>query len=83
MSESEILALLMYIVYLIIPTLRLSSPHKCTYCASPFHWDRRTTRLRSPESVIEEMKILKKASLIQKAQPKDFERNSKATIKVR
>ena len=25
-------------------------PYKCTYCASPFHWDRRTTRLRSPES---------------------------------
>ena len=35
-------------------------PYKCTYCASPFHWDRRTTRLRSPESVIEEMNILKK-----------------------
>ena len=35
-------------------------PYKCTYCASPFHWDRRTTRLRSPESVIEEMKHLKK-----------------------
>ena len=29
------------------------------------------------------MKILKKAALIQKAQPKDFERNSKAKIKVR
>ena len=24
-------------------------PYKCTYCASPFHWDRKTTRLRSPE----------------------------------
>ena len=34
-------------------------PYKCTYCASPFHWDRKTTRLRSPESVIEEMKNLK------------------------
>jgi len=34
-------------------------PYKCTYCASPFHWDRKTTRLRSPESVIEEMKHLK------------------------
>ena len=34
-------------------------PYKCTYCASPFHWDRKTTRLRSPESVIEEMKVLK------------------------
>lgn len=22
-------------------------PYKCTYCASPFHWDRKTTRLRS------------------------------------
>ena len=33
-------------------------PYKCTYCASPFHWDRKTTRLRSPESVIEEMKNL-------------------------
>ena len=29
------------------------------------------------------MKILKKAALIQKTQPKDFERNSKAEIKVR
>ena len=34
-------------------------PYKCTYCASPFHWDRKTTRLRSPESVIKEMKNLK------------------------
>jgi len=34
-------------------------PYKCTYCASPFHWDRKTTRLRSPESVIEEMIHLK------------------------
>ena len=34
-------------------------PYKCTYCASPFHWDRKTTRLRSPESVIEEMHLLK------------------------
>ena len=34
-------------------------PYKCTYCASPFHWDRKTTRLRSPESVIEEMRHLK------------------------
>ena len=42
-----------------INTIR-GCPYKCTYCASPFHWDRRTTRLRSPESVIEEMKHLKK-----------------------
>lgn len=34
-------------------------PYKCTYCASPFHWDRKTTRLRSPESVLEEMHHLK------------------------
>ena len=34
-------------------------PYKCTYCASPFHWDRKTARLRSPESVIEEMRHLK------------------------
>ena len=34
-------------------------PYKCTYCASPFHWDRKTTRLRSPESVLEEMHLLK------------------------
>ena len=34
-------------------------PYQCTYCASPFHWDRKTTRLRSPESVIEEMHLLK------------------------
>ncbi len=41
-----------------INTIR-GCPYKCTYCASPFHWDRKTTRLRSPESVIEEMKHLK------------------------
>ena len=41
-----------------INTIR-GCPYKCTYCASPFHWDRRTTRLRSPESVIAEMKHLK------------------------
>ena len=41
-----------------INTIR-GCPYKCTYCASPFHWDRKTTRLRSPESVIEEMKLLK------------------------
>ena len=29
------------------------------------------------------MKILKKAALIEKTKPKDFERNSKAKIKVR
>ena len=34
-------------------------PYKCTYCASPFHWDRKTTRLRTPESVMEEMRYLK------------------------
>ena len=37
-------------------------PYKCTYCASPFHWYRKTTLLRSPESVIEEMKHLKENS---------------------
>ena len=41
-----------------INTIR-GCPYKCTYCASPFHWDRKTTRLRSPESVIDEMKHLK------------------------
>ena len=41
-----------------INTIR-GCPYKCTYCASPSHWDRRTTRLRSPESVIEEMVHLK------------------------
>jgi len=41
-----------------INTIR-GCPYKCTYCASPFHWDRKTTRLRSPESVIDEMKVLK------------------------
>ena len=41
-----------------INTIR-GCPYKCTYCASPFHWDRKTTRLRSPESVIEEMVHLK------------------------
>ncbi len=41
-----------------INTIR-GCPYKCTYCASPFHWDRKTTRLRSPESVIDEMSHLK------------------------
>jgi len=41
-----------------INTIR-GCPYKCTYCASPSRWDRRTTRLRSPESVIEEMVHLK------------------------
>ena len=41
-----------------INTIR-GCPYKCTYCASPFHWDRKTTRLRTPESVIEEMIHLK------------------------
>ena len=41
-----------------INTIR-GCPYKCTYCASPFHWDRKTTRLRSPESVIDEMRDLK------------------------
>ena len=41
-----------------INTIR-GCPYKCTYCASPFHWDRKTTRLRSPESVIDEMRHLK------------------------
>ena len=41
-----------------INTIR-GCPYKCTYCASPFHWDRKTTRLRSPESVIDEMRLLK------------------------
>ena len=27
-----------------INTIR-GCPYKCTYCASPFHWDRRTTEL--------------------------------------
>ena len=41
-----------------INTIR-GCPYKCTYCASPFHWDRKTTRLRSPQSVIDEMIHLK------------------------
>ena len=41
-----------------INTIR-GCPYKCTYCASPFHWDRKTTRLRSPESVIDDMRHLK------------------------
>jgi len=35
-------------------------PYRCNYCASPFHWKRDKTQYRSPESVIKEMKLLKK-----------------------
>ena len=34
-------------------------PYRCNYCASPFHWKRDKTQYRSPESVINEMKLLK------------------------
>ena len=34
-------------------------PYRCNYCASPFHWKRDKTRYRSPESVIDEMRLLK------------------------
>ena len=34
-------------------------PYRCNYCASPFHWKRDKTQYRSPESVIEEMSLLK------------------------
>jgi radical SAM superfamily enzyme YgiQ (UPF0313 family) len=34
-------------------------PYRCNYCASPFHWKRNATRYRSPESVIDELKLLK------------------------
>ena len=35
-------------------------PYRCNYCASPFHWKRDKTQYRSPESLIKEMKLLKK-----------------------
>jgi len=35
-------------------------PYRCNYCASPFHWKRDKTQYRSPHSVIQEMKYLKK-----------------------
>lgn len=35
-------------------------PYRCNYCASPFHWGRDKTQFRSPDSVISEMKHLKK-----------------------
>ncbi len=35
-------------------------PYRCNYCASPFHWKRDMTQYRSPESVIDEMRYLKK-----------------------
>jgi len=35
-------------------------PYRCNYCASPFHWKRDKTQYRSPQSVIDEMKYLKK-----------------------
>ena len=34
-------------------------PYRCNYCASPFHWKRDKTRYRTPESVIDEMRLLK------------------------
>jgi len=34
-------------------------PASCLYCSSPFHWKRNATRLRSPENVIEELKLIK------------------------
>ncbi len=35
-------------------------PYRCNYCASPFSWKRDKTQYRSPESVISEMKFIKK-----------------------
>jgi radical SAM superfamily enzyme YgiQ (UPF0313 family) len=55
-------------------------PYKCTYCASPFHWDRKTTRLRSPKSVIDEMKHLKK-NYWQNVKKFDFSQSANSTAK--
>ena len=55
-------------------------PYKCTYCASPFHWDRKTTRLRSPKSVIGEMKHLKK-NYWQNVKKFDFSQSANSTAK--
>tara|TARA_B100002003_G_scaffold251738_2_gene297102 strand:- start:1480 stop:2916 length:1437 start_codon:yes stop_codon:yes gene_type:complete len=35
-------------------------PYRCNYCASPFHWKRDKTQYRSPESVLSEMRHLRK-----------------------
>ena len=35
-------------------------PYRCNYCASPFHWKRDKTQYRSPDSIIEEIKYVKK-----------------------
>ena len=51
-------------------------PYKCTYCASPFHWDRKTTRLRSPQSVLEEMHLLKNNYYV----PTKFDYSASANI---
>ncbi len=35
-------------------------PYRCNYCASPYSWKRDKTQYRSPDSVIAEMKYVKK-----------------------
>jgi radical SAM superfamily enzyme YgiQ (UPF0313 family) len=35
-------------------------PYRCNYCASPAHWKRNKTQYRSPKSIIDEMKHVKK-----------------------
>jgi len=42
-----------------VSTIR-GCPYRCNYCASPYSWKRDKTQYRSPETIIEEMKYLKK-----------------------
>ncbi|MBI2449301.1 B12-binding domain-containing radical SAM protein [Candidatus Pacearchaeota archaeon] len=35
-------------------------PYRCNYCASPYSWKRNKTQYRSPESVLSELRYLKK-----------------------
>lgn len=35
-------------------------PYRCNYCASPYSWKRNKTQYRSPDSVIQELKYIKK-----------------------
>ncbi len=55
-------------------------PYRCNYCASPFHWKRDKTQYRSPESVINEMRLLKEKHW---ETEKEFDYSASANIKAK
>lgn len=55
-------------------------PYRCNYCASPFHWKRDKTQYRSPESVIDEMRLLKEKHW---ATEKEYDYSASANIKAK